>query len=140
MKGIVATWNAGAERIKGYSDEEIIGQHFSRFYTEEDRAAGMPGRALAAARDNGKYEAEGWRLRKDGSKFWALVVIDPIYDDAKNLIGFAKVTRDITELRDAAVALKAAQEQLAASQKMEAVGQLSGGIAHDERRPTADDV
>ena len=131
VKGIVATWNAGAERIKGYSDEEIIGQHFSRFYTEEDRAAGMPGRALAAARDNGKYEAEGWRLRKDGSKFWALVVIDPIYDDAKNLIGFAKVTRDITELRDAAVALKAAQEQLAASQKMEAVGQLSGGIAHD---------
>jgi PAS domain S-box-containing protein len=131
VNGIVATWNEGAARIKGYSDEEIIGQHFSRFYTEEDRSAGMPERALATARDNGKYEAEGWRIRKDGSKFWALVMIDPIYDDAKNLIGFAKVTRDITERQEAAVALNATQEQLAASQKMEAVGQLSGGIAHD---------
>jgi PAS domain S-box-containing protein len=131
VNGIVATWNAGAERIKGYSDEEIIGQHFSRFYTDEDRAAGVPERALATARETGKYEAEGWRVRKDGSRFWALVVIDSIYDDAKNLIGFAKVTRDITERKEVAAALKATQDQLAASQKMEAVGQLSGGIAHD---------
>jgi PAS domain S-box-containing protein len=131
VSGLVATWNAGAERIKGYIEQEIIGQHFSRFYTEEDRAAGMPERALAIASENGRYEAEGWRVRKDNSKFWALVVIDAIYDDAKILIGFAKVTRDITERHDALVALKATQEQLAASQKMEAVGQLSGGIAHD---------
>jgi PAS domain S-box-containing protein len=131
VTGNVVTWNPGAQRIKGYSADEMIGQHFSRFYTEEDRAAGVPVRALETAKTTGKYEAEGWRLRRDGTKFWALVIIDAMYDDDRNLIGFAKVTRDITERQEAQRALKHAQEQLAASQKMEAVGQLSGGIAHD---------
>jgi PAS domain S-box-containing protein len=129
--GMVSTWNAGAERIKGYKPSEIIGSHFSRFYTEEDRAAGVPERALETARVTGKFEAEGLRVRKDGSKFWASVVIDAIRDTTGEVVGFAKVTRDITERTEAQRALRETQEQLAASQKMEAVGQLSGGIAHD---------
>ena len=129
--GIVVTWNAGAERIKGYKAEEIIGQHFSRFYSEEDRQAGVPQQALATAANEGRFEAEAWRVRKDGSKFVALVIIDPIRDDKGELIGFAKVTRDVTERITADRRLKEAQEQLAASQRLEAVGQLSGGIAHD---------
>jgi PAS domain S-box-containing protein len=131
IDGHVLTWNTGAERIKGYSAGEIIGQHFSRFYTAEDRQAGVPARALATAASEGRFESEGWRVRKDGSKFRALVVIDPIRDDSGQLIGFAKVTRDVTERYEAQRLLKDTQEQLAASQKMEAVGQLSGGIAHD---------
>ena len=130
-KGIVTSWNPGAERIKGYGKEEIIGQHFSRFYTEEDRTAGVPARALETAAREGKFEAEGWRVRKDGTRFWASVVIDPIRNDADEVIGFAKVTRDITERMEAQRALRDLQDQLAASQRLEAVGQLSGGIAHD---------
>jgi len=129
--GHVATWNAGAEKIKGYRADEIIGQHFSRFYTEEDRAAGVPAKAMHTAATEGRFGSEGWRVRKDGSKFFASVVIDAIRDDAGDLIGFAKVTRDITERQEAQQKLKEAQEQLMASQKMEAIGQLSGGIAHD---------
>jgi PAS domain S-box-containing protein len=129
--GIVTTWNAGAERIKGYTADEIIGQHFGRFYLEEDRAAGVPARALAAASREGKFEAEGWRLRQDGTRFWASVVIDPILNEAGEVIGFAKVTRDITERMETQRILSETQEQLAASQRMDAVGQLSGGIAHD---------
>jgi PAS domain S-box-containing protein len=129
--GRIATWNSGAQRIKGYAQSEIIGQHFSAFYTEEDREAGVPHLALETASKAGKFEAEGWRVRKDGSKFWAAVVIDAIRDEAGKLIGFAKVTRDITERLETQRKLNAAQEQLAVSQKMEAVGQLSGGIAHD---------
>jgi PAS domain S-box-containing protein len=130
-EGIVTTWNPGAERIKGYSANEIIGKHFSAFYTKEDREAGVPELALKTAKETGKYEAEGRRCRKDGNSFWAFVVIDPIRDDQGKLIGFAKVTRDITERIEVQKALSATQEQLAASQKMDAVGQLSGGIAHD---------
>jgi PAS domain S-box-containing protein len=130
-KGTVLSWNAGAQRIKGYTANEIIGQHFSRFYTEEDRAAGVPERALETATRAGRFEAEGWRVRKDGTRFGALVVIDPIRDDNGELIGFAKVTRDITERMESLRVLKDTQQQLAASQKMDAVGQLSGGIAHD---------
>jgi PAS domain S-box-containing protein len=95
--GVVATWNVGAERIKGYTANEIIGRHFSCFYTEEDKAAGVPARALATADKEGRFEAEGWRVRKDGTHFWASVVIDAIRSDSGELIGFAKVTRDITE-------------------------------------------
>ncbi len=129
--GVVATWNVGAQRIKGYTPDEIIGAHFSRFYTEEDRNSGLPQQALERATRDGRYEAEGWRVRKDGSRFWALVIIDPIYDDNRALVGFAKVTRDITERVESQRRLKETQEQLAAAQKMEAIGQLSGGIAHD---------
>ncbi len=102
--GIISNWNAGAERIKGYRAEEIIGAHFSRFYTPEDRAEGVPAMALATAKRDGRYSAEGWRVRKDGTRFWAMVVIDPIIDHGV-LVGFAKVTRDITERRKVEVAL-----------------------------------
>ena len=123
-QGFVITWNPGAERIKGYRRDEIVGKHFSRFYSPEDRAAGVPDHALATARETGRYEAEAWRVRKDGTRFWAAVVIDAIRDDNGELIGFAKITRDMTERR-------AMQEQLMQAQKMEVLGQLTGGIAHD---------
>ncbi len=129
--GIVTTWNPGAQRIKGYEPHEIIGRHFSTFYTQWDREAGVPQRALETAMREGRYEAEGLRVRRDGSEFWALVVIDPIRDGQGKIIGFAKVTRDVTERRKAEHALQEAREQLALAQKMDAVGQLSGGIAHD---------
>lgn len=129
-KGIITSWNIGGERIKGYSPGEIVGQHFSRFYTETDRANGKPARALGIARDKGRYEEEGWRVRKDGTFFWASVVIDPIYEDGE-LIGFAKITRDITERRNTELKLEAMQKQLAESQKFDALGQLTGGVAHD---------
>jgi PAS domain S-box-containing protein len=129
--GTVTNWNAGAERIKGYSLEEILGSHFSRFYTEADRANGLPAHALAVARADGRYEQEGWRIRKDGSQFWAHVVIDAIHDPAGQLLGFAKVTRDVTERKRAAEALERANAALFQSQKMEAIGQLTGGISHD---------
>ena len=130
-EGIVTTWNAGAQRFKGYVADEIIGQHFSRFYTDEDRATGLPMRALATAANEGRFEAEGWRVRKDGTRFWAHVVIDRIRDEQGELIGFAKITRDITERRDAAKALEQAREALFQSQKLEALGKLTGGISHD---------
>lgn len=129
--GEVTNWNAGAERIKGYSADEVVGTSFSRFHTPEDRAAGLPGVALATATREGRFEREGWRVRKDGSKFWAHVIIDAIYNDDGSLAGFAKITRDITEKKDAAEALERANTALFQSQKMEAIGQLTGGIAHD---------
>ncbi|MBV8188653.1 MAG: PAS domain S-box protein [Alphaproteobacteria bacterium] len=129
--GIVTSWNAGAERIKGYRADEVIGQHFSRFYPERERLAGVPQQALRTAVEEGRFEAEGWRVRKDGSLFWANVVIDPIRDENGNLAGFAKITRDVTERRDAQQALQEAQAQRAHAQKMDALGQLTGGVAHD---------
>jgi PAS domain S-box-containing protein len=129
-EGRVANWNAGASRIKGYSASEIVGEHFSRFYTPEDIAAGLPSKALETARLVGRYEAEGWRRRKDGTRFWANVVIEAIYDDG-NLVGFAKITRDLTERRNNQIELEESREQLFQAQKMEAVGQLTGGLAHD---------
>jgi PAS domain S-box-containing protein len=129
--GVVATWNRGAERIKGYSADEIIGKHFSAFYTEEDRAADVPARNLATAAGEGRFEAEGWRVRKDGTRFWATAVVDPIRNDDGEIVAFATVTRDITERMETQRILRETQEQLAVSQRMEAVGQLSGGIAHD---------
>ncbi|MEP9376936.1 PAS domain S-box protein [Aquabacter sp. CN5-332] len=129
--GQVSTWNPGAERIKGYTAAEIIGSPYTRFYTPEDVAAGEPQRALAAAAREGKYEKEGWRVRKDGQRFWAHIVLDAIYDEKGDLAGYAKVTRDITERRQAQIDLQEAREALFQSQKMEAVGQLTAGIAHD---------
>jgi len=128
--GIITSWNIGGQRIKGYSPEEIIGQHFSRFYTEPDRANGKPLRALSIAREQGRYEEEGWRVRKDGTFFWASVIIDPIWEDG-SLVGFAKITRDITERHEAQLKLEQMQKQLAESQKLDALGQLTGGVAHD---------
>ena len=130
-RGYISSWNIGGERIKGYTAAEIIGQHFSRFYTETDRAAGEPQRGLAIAAREGRYERSGWRVRKDGTQFWAGVVIDRILDPEGELAGFAKVTRDLTEQKRTEEALEQTRVALAHAQKMEAVGQLTGGVAHD---------
>jgi PAS domain S-box-containing protein len=130
-EGTVTNWNSGAERIKGYTQDEIVGSHFSRFYTPEDQAAGVPKRALSTAGTAGRFEAEGWRVRKDGTRFWAHIIIDAIYDDDHKLVGFAKITRDLTEKKRIADALEAANAALYQAQKMESIGQLTGGIAHD---------
>ena len=129
--GIVTNWNAGAQRIKGYEPREIVGSHFSRFYRAEDRAAGKPENALGIAAAEGRFESEGWRVRKDGTEFWASVVIDAIRGADGEVIGFAKVTRDVTEKRDARLALERAREALFQVQKLDAIGQLTGGVAHD---------
>jgi PAS domain S-box-containing protein len=130
-EGVVISWNLGAQRIKGYLPEEIVGQHFSKFYTREDRAAGLPQRGLEAARREGRFENEGWRVRKDGTRFRAHVVIDAIPGEDGEVVGFAKITRDVTERQEAQRALEQAREALFQSQKLEAIGQLTGGIAHD---------
>ncbi|MFZ6875996.1 PAS domain S-box protein [Undibacterium sp. Di27W] len=129
--GRVSNWNAGAQRIKGYRQEEVVGTHFSRFYTDEDQLSGVPQRALLTARTEGRFEQEGWRVRKDGSKFRAHVVIDPIYNAFNEFVGYAKVTKDITEKHEAAIALKKTEQALQQAQKMETIGKLTGGIAHD---------
>lgn len=129
--GVITSWNSGAQRIKDYEAPEIIGRHFSHFYTEQDRDQGRPQAALAVAARDGQFQEEGWRVRKDGSLFMAEVVINPILSRDGTLVGFAKVTRDITERKQTEAALEQARANLAQSQKMEAVGQLTGGIAHD---------
>jgi PAS domain S-box-containing protein len=101
LNGVVTSWNAGAQRFKGYQPEEVIGTSFSRFYSPEDQESGLPARALEIAAREGKFEAEGWRVRKDGTRFWAHVVIDPIRSPSGALMGFAKITRDLTERREA---------------------------------------
>jgi len=111
IDGVITSWNAGAERIKGYRPSEIVGLHFSVFYPPEDLAAGIPDAELAAAAAKGSFETEGWRLRKDGSTFWANVVITAIFDEGHHLRGFTKVTRDITERRAASRALSESEER-----------------------------
>lgn len=129
--GIVTNWNSGAERIKGYAPAEIIGSHFSRFYSSEDAAAGEPQANLEIAKREGRLEKEGWRYRKDGTRFWANVVIDAVRSPTGALLGYAKITRDMTERREAQLNLERAREAMIQSQKMEAIGQLTGGVAHD---------
>ncbi|MEP6830014.1 MAG: PAS domain S-box protein [Rhizomicrobium sp.] len=131
VNGNISSWNQGAQRIKGYLPDEIIGQHFSQFYTPDDRARGEPQRALDTAIREGRFEKEGFRVRKDGSIFTAHVIIDPIRDPKGEVVGFAKVTRDITERKKNQRDLELAQEALFQSQKMDAIGQLTGGVAHD---------
>ena len=130
-EGVITNWNSGAQRIKGFQDFEVVGSHFSRFYTDDDKNNGLPMKALIKALEKGRFESEGWRLRKDGTQFWAHVVIEPIKNDAGKLTGFTKVTRDITERRDVEAALEKTKEALFHSQKMEAIGKLTGGVAHD---------
>ena len=129
--GNITNWNAGAEATKGYKAGEIVGQHFSRFYTPEDQEGAEPKRALETALREGKYEREAWRVRKDGSLFFAHVVLDPIFDETGRHIGFAKVTRDITERMRAQEELEEARISLLQSQKLQALGELTGGLAHD---------
>jgi PAS domain S-box-containing protein len=129
--GNVTNWNAGAEAIKGYTAGEIVGRHFSLFYTPEDREAGAPAAALATALREGKFSGEAQRVRKSGERFWASILIDPIHDETGRLLGFAKVTRDITEKRQAEEELERSREALVQAQKMEAIGRLTGGVAHD---------
>jgi len=142
--GRITSWNSGAERIKGYTRDEIIGQHFSRFYTDLDRKSGLPKKALRQASLNGKFEGEGWRVRKDGSKFWATVVIYPIHDDSGTLIGFAKVTRDETERRQAQDLLEQKNKDLEIltarlrrerNNKLLNAQALVAAIAHEIRQP-----
>ncbi|HEU4959625.1 MAG TPA: PAS domain S-box protein [Sphingomonas sp.] len=109
--GIVTNWNAGAQRFKGYAAEEIVGQHFSRFHTPEDQHAGVPERALETAQREGKFEREGWRVRKNGERFWAHVIIDPVWGKDGELVGFAQITRDLTERQAAAAILRQSEEQ-----------------------------
>jgi PAS domain S-box-containing protein len=130
-QGVVTNWNAGAQRIKGYLPDEVIGSHFSRFYRQEDREKGEPQRALATAVREGRFESEGWRVRKDGSEFWANVVVDSIRGAGGAIIGFAKLTRDVTERRNAALALDQTRDALVKAQKLDAIGQLTAGVAHD---------
>ncbi|HEY2022600.1 PAS domain S-box protein [Paraburkholderia sp.] len=130
-QGYVTNWNLGAARIKGYEAGEIVGSHFRRFYTPQDAAQGLPERGLNTAATEGRFETEGWRVRKDGSRFWANVVIDAIRDEQGTLIGFAKITRDVTERKTAQEELENARAALLQSQKIEALGKLTGGVAHD---------
>ena len=131
MHGRVTSWNPSAQAIKGYAEEEALGKHFSIFYTDEDRARGAPKTALSTSLRDGKFEAEAQRVRKDGSLFWAHVVIDPIYNDAGEHVGFAKITRDVSEKMQAEQGLRQTQEALPQSQKLQALGELAAGIAHD---------
>lgn len=129
--GVVVSWNEGAERIKGYRADEIVGSHFSRFYSPEDVRTGLPQRLLETAVAERHVEAEGWRVRKDGSRFWANAIITALRDPDGTLRGFAKVTRDMTERRQHELALEQNRAALAQLQKMEALGHLTGGVAHD---------
>ena len=129
--GHVVSWNNAAQKIVGYTTEEIIGEHFGIFYRPDERRAGEPNRTLGLAIQRGKHEVEGWRIRKNGTLFFVTGSVSSIRDDAGNLVGFANILRDLTERRDAQEKLVQTREQLAMAQKMEAIGKLTGGIAHD---------
>ncbi len=135
--GFILTWNAGAERIKGYSADQIIGKHFSCLYRDEDIESGKPAKALQIARENGNYEEEGWRVRRDGSGFWASVVITPVTDAAGRLLGFSKITRDITERKLAETASQA--ELIRRSEELQRLKSeaeaFSYSVSHDLRAP-----
>jgi two-component system sensor histidine kinase UhpB len=123
--GYVVSWNSGAERIKGYRAKEILGQHFSRFYPPEDIEQGKLERELQIAVTEGRFEEEGWRLRKDGARFWANVLITPVRDKLGNLRGFAKVTRDISDRKRTEDALRESEQRFRAT-----FNQVAVGIAH----------
>ncbi len=129
-EGRVANWNLGAGRLIGYGDE-IVGTHYAILHTEQDRDGGVPDAVLLDARGEGKSEGEGWRVRKDGSRFWAEATIQVVRNEGGETIGFAKIVRDVTERRLAQEALERTRDALAISQKMETIGQLTGGVAHD---------
>jgi PAS domain S-box-containing protein len=137
-QGVITSWNAGARRIKGYTAQEIIGQHFSLFYAPEDVRQDLPARVLQTAREKGHYEGEGWRVRKDGSRFWSNVVVTALRDDADNIIGFSKITRDMTERKVLMDRIQQHAEELEKAQK--SLRRLSGQLLQvqdDERRRLA---
>ncbi|HYY80522.1 MAG TPA: PAS domain S-box protein, partial [Actinomycetes bacterium] len=131
-EGRVASWNAGAERIKGYTTAEILGEHFSRFYTPEDVAAGKPARALATAVREGRFEARGWRVRKDGSRFYAHVTLNALHDEQGRLTGFAKITQDVTAEREAEQTLRERERQLEQAQSVARLGSFEWDLASDQ--------
>jgi PAS domain S-box-containing protein len=133
--GYVQTWNAGAQRIKGYTAEEIMGKHFSIFYPKEVQESGHPQRELEIAREEGHYEEEGWRVRKDGSTFWANVVITAVHDRTGTLVGFSKVTRDLTERREAMLELQKSRDDAIAA--TEAQSRFLSTVSHEVRTPMA---
>jgi PAS domain S-box-containing protein len=129
--GRVASWNGAAKHMIGYTADEIVGKHFAIFYRPDERRAGEPNRVLELARQKGKHEVEGWRIKKNGTLFFVTGSVSSVLDRTGKLVGFANVIRDATERRDAQQKLVQAREQLAMAQKMEAIGKLTGGIAHD---------
>lgn len=134
-EGFVTSWNNGAERIKGYSAEEIIGQHYSCFYGNEDLRKGKPAMALREAAATGRFEEDGWRVRKDGSRFQANAILTALHDPKGKLVGFAKITRDLTEGRRAEDAVQAAQAELARVVRVSTLGELTASIAHEVNQP-----
>ncbi|QRK10187.1 PAS domain S-box protein [Archangium violaceum] len=133
--GRIATWNAGAERIKGYRAGDIIGRHLSVLYLEEDVAAGRPQRLLAEAEAQGKVRDEGWRVRRDGSRFYALVTLTALHGPDGQLRGFAKVTRDLTARRETETRLREALDALRRKEPLSLMGTLVAGVAHEVRNP-----
>lgn len=135
-EGRVATWNTGAERLKGYKPSEIIGRHFSAFYPAEDIASRKPQRELEIAIKEGRVEDEGWRIKKDGSRFWANVIITALFDDSRKLVGFAKVTRDLTERRRAELqAIEDARRLAQAESANKAKAEFLAAMSHELRTP-----
>jgi PAS domain S-box-containing protein len=134
-EGIVFTWNEGARRINGYESSEIIGKHFSEFYTQEDKARNHPEEELEQARRQGAYQEEGWRIRKDGTTFWASVTITAVHDGKGELRGFAKVTRDLTERRQAELELENARDEAIKASNLKS--QFVANVSHEVRTPMA---
>jgi PAS domain S-box-containing protein len=129
--GYIVSWNSGAERMTGFRADEAIRQHVGKLFPEEDVDADRPGGMLEQAVRNGRCQEEGWRIRRDGSRFWASVAVTALLDPSQQIVGFAKIVRDLTERRDAEEALRRSEDHLRQAQKMEAIGRLAGGIAHD---------
>ena len=135
--GIVTSWNVGAEHIKGYRTEEIVGQHFSRFFSAEDVECGEPEMELKVAVEQGRFANEVWRVRKDGSRFWASVVITALHDQQGRLVGFSKITRDLTQRKQTEQALQKAMSELAHMARVTTMGELAASIAHEINQPLA---